>query len=199
MSEQVNHPKHYNSGKIEVIEFLEDQKLEPHEWNTVKYVCRAQHKGRRIEDLEKAIWYLRRKIELLKAEAEGRAAKRPNDMTVKHATHQCRKCGSFCDSSKLLCAICTDKQKSLVTEKTEAEKVQAARCSRCALPARQFVTSTKPGADNIPFCFIHFKVWQAEEMPLIVDEKTDHRSHPDCDEPNCVYCLQRVGLPERRS
>lgn len=83
MSEMVNHPRHYNSGKIEVIEFLEDQQLEPHEWNVVKYVCRAKHKGRRIEDLEKAVWYLRRKIELLKAEAEGREPKRPNDMNHK--------------------------------------------------------------------------------------------------------------------
>lgn len=76
----VAHPKHYNTGKIEVIEFLEDQQLEPHEWNTVKYVCRAKHKGKRIEDLEKAVWYLQRKIEILKAEVTGRAPARPNDM-----------------------------------------------------------------------------------------------------------------------
>lgn len=75
MSDLVNHPKHYNTGKIEVIEALEDWKLEPHEWNAVKYVARAQHKGKRIEDLEKAIWYLRRKIAILRGNAP-----RPNDM-----------------------------------------------------------------------------------------------------------------------
>lgn len=71
----VNHPSHYNQGKIEVIEALEDWKLEPHEWNAVKYVARAQWKGKRIEDLEKAIWYLRRKIALLRGQPP-----RPNDM-----------------------------------------------------------------------------------------------------------------------
>lgn len=63
--DNVNHPKHYTTGKIEVIEFLEDQKLEPHEWNAVKYICRARHKGNQVEDLKKAIWYLNRKIESL--------------------------------------------------------------------------------------------------------------------------------------
>lgn len=80
MSEQVNHPVHYNIGKIEVIEFLEDQKLEPHEWNAVKYVCRARHKGKEIQDLEKAVWYLKRKIEILSAEKDIRPTLRPNEM-----------------------------------------------------------------------------------------------------------------------
>ena len=72
----VNHPAHYNAGKIEVIEFLEDQFMDrPHEWNAVKYCARANKKGREVEDLEKAIWYLRRKIALLKGNAP-----RPNDM-----------------------------------------------------------------------------------------------------------------------
>lgn len=79
-SDNVNHPSHYNTGKIEVIEFLEDQKLEPHEWNAVKYICRARHKGRQKEDLQKAIWYLKRKIELLEAAEQDRAPARPNDM-----------------------------------------------------------------------------------------------------------------------
>lgn len=79
----VNHPKHYNRGRIEVIEFLEDQFMNrPHEWNAVKYLARSGRKdgGKEIEDLEKAIWYIRRKIELLKAEKEGREVLRPNAM-----------------------------------------------------------------------------------------------------------------------
>lgn len=81
MSDIVNHPKHYNRGRIEVIEFLEDQFMErPHEWNAVKYLCRSDLKGSEIQDLEKAIWYINRKIEMLKAQKEGRAMKRPNDM-----------------------------------------------------------------------------------------------------------------------
>jgi hypothetical protein len=58
----VNHPPHYTAGKIEVIDFIEDQKLSYHLGNVVKYVCRADHKGSRLEDLKKAAWYLNREI-----------------------------------------------------------------------------------------------------------------------------------------
>jgi len=75
--DMVSHPAHYNIGKIEVIEFLEDQFMgRPHEWNAVKYIARAAYKGKQIEDLEKAIWYLKRKIALL---TPGETP-RPNDM-----------------------------------------------------------------------------------------------------------------------
>lgn len=87
MSSHVNHPTHYNQGKFEVIEVIEDQSLGFHLGNVVKYVCRAGKKdpGKEIEDLEKAAWYLRRKIETLKAEKEGRAAIRPNDMNPRES------------------------------------------------------------------------------------------------------------------
>lgn len=62
-TDTVNHPPHYNTGKIEVIDFIEDQKLSYHLGNVVKYVCRADHKGSRLEDLKKALWYLNRAIE----------------------------------------------------------------------------------------------------------------------------------------
>lgn len=65
VKDDVNHPSHYNKGKIEVIDFIEDQKLGFHLGNVVKYACRSDAKGREIEDLKKAEWYLRRKIELL--------------------------------------------------------------------------------------------------------------------------------------
>lgn len=63
MSDAVNHPRHYTMGKIEVIDFIEDQNLGFHEGNVVKYVARAKHKGTELQDLEKAAWYLRRLIE----------------------------------------------------------------------------------------------------------------------------------------
>jgi len=64
MSEQVNHPKHYTDGKIEVIDFIEDKKLGFCLGNTVKYISRAGKKdpAKTIEDLEKAKWYLEREI-----------------------------------------------------------------------------------------------------------------------------------------
>lgn len=60
----VDHPSHYNQGKIEVIDFIEDQNLGFHDGSAVKYICRHQHKGKPIEDLEKAIWYLQRLVDL---------------------------------------------------------------------------------------------------------------------------------------
>jgi hypothetical protein len=78
----INHPKHYNSGKIEVIEFIEDQKLNFARGNAVKYISRAGKKDptKEIEDLEKSLWYIRREVELLKAIKDGREPSRPNDM-----------------------------------------------------------------------------------------------------------------------
>lgn len=60
--EEVNHPGHYTAGKIEVIDFLEDQKLDFRAANVIKYVCRARLKGKYLSDLKKARWYLDRLI-----------------------------------------------------------------------------------------------------------------------------------------
>jgi hypothetical protein len=64
----VDHPKHYNTGRIEVIDAIEDWRLCFHLGNVVKYVARAQHKGKALEDLKKAAWYLDRKIKKLESE-----------------------------------------------------------------------------------------------------------------------------------
>ena len=67
----VNHPSHYNKGKIEVADFISDQKLNFDRGNAVKYVCRAGSKDpdKEIQDLEKAIWYINHEIKVLKGEA----------------------------------------------------------------------------------------------------------------------------------
>lgn len=67
MYDNVNKPKHYNTGKIEVISAIEDWQLDFHLGNVVKYVARAGKKdtSKTIEDLEKAKYYLNRKIEEL--------------------------------------------------------------------------------------------------------------------------------------
>ena len=65
MSDQpdlVNHPPHYIRGGIEVIDAIEAWKLNYHLGNVIKYVARAGHKGDRLEDLRKALWYLEREI-----------------------------------------------------------------------------------------------------------------------------------------
>ena len=58
----VNHPSHYTRGKIEVIDFIEDQQLQYHLGNVIKYIARAGYKGDKLEDLKKARWYLDRYI-----------------------------------------------------------------------------------------------------------------------------------------
>ena len=62
MSEAINHPKHYNSGSIEVIAAIDDWKLGFCLGNVVKYVARAEHKNNAVEDLKKAAWYLSHEI-----------------------------------------------------------------------------------------------------------------------------------------
>lgn len=58
----INHPSHYTRGKIEVIDFIEDQQLPYHLGNVIKYIARAGYKGDKVEDLKKARWYLDRYI-----------------------------------------------------------------------------------------------------------------------------------------
>jgi hypothetical protein len=80
----VNHPSHYNAGAIEVLEVIEDQGWGEHfcKGNVLKYTMRAgrKYKGKEVEDLQKADFYLRRAIELKKAEQENRKPCRPNEM-----------------------------------------------------------------------------------------------------------------------
>ena len=70
----VDHPLHYNTGRIEVIDFIEDQKLSFHLGNAVKYICRAGRKDplKKKEDIEKAIWYLERQLLMMDREQEER-------------------------------------------------------------------------------------------------------------------------------
>lgn len=71
VKEAVNHPSHYNHGKIEVIDFIEDQELGFHLGNTVKYICRTGRKegSNELTDLKKAAWYLARRIAHIEKEA----------------------------------------------------------------------------------------------------------------------------------
>ena len=59
----INNPSHYVTGGIETIDFIEAKVLGFNLGNVVKYISRADHKGKRIEDLEKARFYLDREIQ----------------------------------------------------------------------------------------------------------------------------------------
>lgn len=58
--EKVNHPSHYNAGKIEALDVIEDAGfLEGFcLGNALKYILRANHKSDYVGDLEKAAWYI---------------------------------------------------------------------------------------------------------------------------------------------
>ena len=61
-SDNVNKPSHYNTGTIEVIEVIEDWKLNFNLGNAIKYIGRCEHKNNKKEDIKKAIWYLEREL-----------------------------------------------------------------------------------------------------------------------------------------
>ena len=65
MNDPVNHPSHYTTGKIEVIDFITDKKLDFCRGNAVKYIVRAGLKDpeKEVEDLQKAMFYINRAIE----------------------------------------------------------------------------------------------------------------------------------------
>ena len=67
VKEAINHPSHYNMGKYEAIEVIEDWNLNFNLGNVIKYISRAGHKDKdkTIEDLKKSLWYLDREIQRL--------------------------------------------------------------------------------------------------------------------------------------
>ncbi len=61
----VTRPAHYTFGTIEPLDALEDWDLDWHEGSALLYVVRAKHKGQQLQDLQKAVFVLQRKIDLL--------------------------------------------------------------------------------------------------------------------------------------
>ena len=61
----VDHPPHYNHGKYETIDVIEDWGLDFHCGNAIKYISRHKYKGQAKKDIAKAIWYLQRYLEEL--------------------------------------------------------------------------------------------------------------------------------------
>ena len=61
--EQVNHPDHYQGKRLEAIDIIEDYDLNFSLGSVLKYILRAGKKDDKIQDLEKAKWYIEREIE----------------------------------------------------------------------------------------------------------------------------------------
>ena len=66
--ELVNHPQHYGGkdNPYEAIKVIENWNLGFCLGNTIKYISRAGKKDDTIQELEKALWYLKREIKTLK-------------------------------------------------------------------------------------------------------------------------------------
>lgn len=73
MTSAFDHPEHYGgrANAYESIKVIEAWSLNFNLGNTIKYISRAGKKpnSSRLEDLEKARWYLDREIETLKSGA----------------------------------------------------------------------------------------------------------------------------------
>ena len=70
-AENVNHPSHYNHGRLECIDIMEDvfgidETKAFCKLNAFKYLVRAKLKGNEPEDIDKALWYLEKHQELAK-------------------------------------------------------------------------------------------------------------------------------------
>lgn len=70
--DMIESPPHYRQGTIEVIDAIEGMGLGD-DWllaHVVRYVARCRHKGRELEDLRKARFYLDRKIKQVEGKAK---------------------------------------------------------------------------------------------------------------------------------
>lgn len=66
----VSSPEHYRWLPVEVIEITEHFNFRM--GNALKYIMRADHKGKPVEDLKKAVWYLQREIDSRLASEDSR-------------------------------------------------------------------------------------------------------------------------------
>lgn len=60
----VEHPAHYNQYPVEVIDLVEEMSFNG--GNAVKYITRAPFKGKELEDLDKALYYIKKEIKRIK-------------------------------------------------------------------------------------------------------------------------------------
>jgi len=67
--DEVNHPPHYNKQGVECIDAIEAATDDGYQYylqgNIIKYLWRYRYKGKPVEDLQKARWYLDRLIGIM--------------------------------------------------------------------------------------------------------------------------------------
>jgi hypothetical protein len=59
----IDHPQHYQSNEIEVIDIIDSFNLNFNLGNSIKYILRADKKGNKKQDLEKALWYINHELQ----------------------------------------------------------------------------------------------------------------------------------------
>jgi len=79
--DMVNNPNHYNTGRVEVIDIIEDATRDARngfegslQGNIIKYILRYRHKNG-LEDLKKTKWYLKKLITEVESIEQGTAEK----------------------------------------------------------------------------------------------------------------------------
>ena len=70
----INNPSHYNTGDIECIEAIQASMTTRQfqgylKGNVMKYIWRHEYKGKMLNDLRKANWYLNKLIETQKLQS----------------------------------------------------------------------------------------------------------------------------------
>lgn len=106
MIDNVNHPKHYETGKFECIDVMvETQGVEAVMnfclCNAFKYIYRTRRKNG-LEDVKKAIWYLTKYVELEAVQND--EPKTPCPDRIWHGDYELH----YCDRNK---GICEDESK----------------------------------------------------------------------------------------
>ena len=81
MTDPVNHPSHYNYGKFEVIDILEqavgrapDSVKGSLQYQVLKYMLRLWDKENPLQDAQKSRWYLNRLIDKMEADVKYEAS-----------------------------------------------------------------------------------------------------------------------------
>ena len=73
----VNHPPHYIRNGVEALDWMttimtNDEKIGYLKGNVLKYIWRYEHKGKPVEDLKKAEWYISRLIKAVEEKEENK-------------------------------------------------------------------------------------------------------------------------------
>jgi len=59
----VNKPEHYQYSSIQPIDVIDAWELDFYLGSVIKYISRYQRKGKPLEDIKKAAWFINKKIE----------------------------------------------------------------------------------------------------------------------------------------